>query len=148
MHEPQLLVCERSDRWTVVWRRALGQATAVRHCGSISHADECLRVHPRIPVAIDANGYSSEHLLSAIVRWSQNGAPVIVLASPAEVEHELFFRELEAVHAVFSPRQISSAVRLIRRYWQQLDAVPPENSPLEQTVYSRLPWAKYARGGS
>jgi hypothetical protein len=145
MSQPQLLICERTGRWAIAWRRALGAEARVQEVRSLKQVDEFLLTTPNVPVAVDGAAFSSEKLLQAIARWSAARATVLVMAPQAWAEEESTLREAGATHVVFSPRSLRPAVCLVERHYQRLPSQPAEVGTLEERIQARLPWARWAK---
>jgi hypothetical protein len=145
MSQPQLLICERTGRWAIAWRGALGAEARVQEVRSLKQVDEILQPTPSVPVAVDGAAFSSEKLLQAIARWSAAGATVLVMAPQDWVGEESTFREVGATHVVFSPRSLRPAVRLVERHYRGLPDEPAEVGTVEERIRRRLPWARWAK---
>lgn len=142
----QLIVCEKTPRWAIAWRRELGEQATVIEVRALTHVDDYPTGASPLAIAVDAGAFRSAALLPAIARWTEAGAAVVVLESPQFAAAEFAFREAGAVHAVFSPSPLEPAARMLRRHWKRRrPAEAAENNPrLEQSVHERLPWARYA----
>ena len=143
MTEPILLLCERTHRWAIAFRRALGEAATVGETRTIEHAGERLAASPDLAIAVDATAFAPETLLPAIARWSEAGSVVLVLAAPALADAELVFREAGAIHVVYSPRQLGPAVEILRRRQSRLPSRKTNETP-ESPFQPRLPWGRFA----
>ena len=72
------------------------------------------------------------------LRTAFSAVRVIVLGDRGLESCQWLLREVGAVHAVFSPRDVQGVVRVIRRH---LGAAPDQSASERERVWQRLPWA-------
>ena len=140
MHAARIIVCEKTGRWATALRRVLS-ATRPRMCQTRSMA-ECLRELERSPASLIALELTAENGSSVVefldeVHQRFHRAIVVVFGPRAMERCGWLVREAGAVHAVFSPREVASAARVIERHLQR---APTHPLTLRQSLWSRLPW--------
>jgi hypothetical protein len=141
-----LIVCERTPRWAVAWRRLLGSAFQVQEHRSINQVDESLENTASAVLGIDVTGFAVERVVAAIDRWASRGRIVIALATPAYEDEILSLREAGAAHVVLSTRQLPPVAKIVARRFAPA-GVPAETSSslVDGRLVANLPWEKYAR---
>lgn len=142
MPSPRLIVCEKTSRWAVALRRALGQRGDVLL--ETRSLPECLRQLEATPaslVAVESTAANLEAVLAAFPAWSRRfaGCRLIALADPAMKPAHLLLREAGASAVLFTTRKAPQAARFACRH---LSLVPPEDLSLRETILGRLPWPR------
>jgi len=147
MNECGIVVCEKTGRWAVAIRRALGGATGLGETRSWTACLREARSRPGALVAVEITPENAEAACLRLTELSLNSPQisVIVLADRRLRPTEWVFREAGAVSVLFSPDEL---VRL-RPLWQRfVDRLPVVQTPFREQVWSRLPWTQYATGVS
>ena len=144
MPRSSLILCERTGRWAVAFRRALGgRCTAVKESRSLAACAAHLVEQPASVVAVEVTAANLERVLAAVPAWQRRHPQcrfVALLAEELAAAEELL-REAGAVDVLHRAREVPQAAKLVVRH---LDAAPADDVPLEQAIVSRLPWPKGA----
>ena len=136
-----LIVCEKTGRWAAALRCAAGsRELPISEVRSLEQAERELSVHRAAIVAMEVGEASLVRVATRLAAWSKRfpDAAFLILAEEQLVPLEPRLRETGALHAVFSPRDLSATVRLIRRHLARA-ARPPQT--LEESIWARLPWS-------
>ena len=140
MPSARFIVCERSTKWAVALRRQL-QAGDPRVYETRT-LDDCLQTVAADPTSIVAVEATAANL-EALVKWIRRlrgefrRAAIVVLGSRGLEPSEWLLREVGALHAVFSPRDLQPVLWLVRRH---LAAQKAEDESDPQSVWRQLPW--------
>jgi hypothetical protein len=144
MSSPRFIVCEKTGRWAVAFRRALGyEARQMIEVRSILGCETILAQHPASIIAVEITAGNLDTLVVAVPGWLRNfpHCRVMALAAADLASAETLLREAGAVAVLQSTREAPAACRLIERHFE---AVPAADLPLEQAIESSLPWPKWA----
>jgi hypothetical protein len=139
-----LILCEKTGRWAVAFRRALAdEARQMIEVRSILGCETMLAQHPASLVAIEITAGNLDAVVGAFPGWLRNfpHCRVMALAAADLASAETLLREAGAVAVLQSTRDAPAACRLIERHFE---AVPATDLPLEQAIEATLPWAKWA----
>ncbi|MCI0361599.1 MAG: hypothetical protein L0211_24210 [Planctomycetaceae bacterium] len=144
MSPPRLIVCEKSGRWAVAFRRALtDEVQRISEVRSIFGCESMLEEHRTSIVAVEVTTANLDGVIAAIPSWLRRFPHCRVLAlTEAELASaETLLREAGAVAVLKSTRDASAAARLVERHFA---AAPEIDLPLAQAIAAGLPWAKWA----
>ena len=144
MSIPRVILCEKSGRWAVAFRRALAvQGDFIVQTRSLAEATRQLAASPASIVAVEATAGNLEAVLAALPDWVRQFPHCRVIALlGAEVQAaETLLREAGAVAVLNATRDAPSAANLVRRH---LETAPQAELPLEQAIERGLPWSKWA----
>lgn len=140
----RLILCEKTSRWAVALRRALGSRQHVlSQARSLAQCGRELASSPASLVAVECTADNLDQVLAAIGDWSRRypharlAAVVDASLEPAEA----MLREAGAVCVLSSPRQARSLARQAGRH---LARAPRSERPLNESIFERLPWARWA----
>ena len=144
MFRSSLIICERTGRWAVAFRRALGdRRNAITESRSLAACAAQLAAQPASVVAIEVTAANLERVLAAVSAWQRRHPQCRIVALVAEGlgAAEDLLREAGAVGVLHRAREVPQAAKLVVRH---VDAAPSDDVPLEQAIVSRLPWSKGA----
>ena len=119
MSSPHLIVCEKSGRWAVAFRRALGgEARQMIEVRSILSCETMLAQHPTSIIAIEITAANLDTLVAAVPGWLRSfpHCRVLALAEADLASAETLLREAGAVAVLHSTREAPAACRLIERH--------------------------------
>jgi hypothetical protein len=140
----RLILCEKSNRWAVALRRALGERQHVlRQTRSLAECSRSLAVSPASLVVVECRADNLDSLLSAAGKWLRH-FPHVQLAAVMDgslAPAEALLREAGAVAVIRSPRHVRSLARLALRH---VDRAPAADLSLVEAIVERLPWARWA----
>ena len=141
MPAARFILCERTGKWVVALRRALS-ASGPR-VFETRHLDDCWKevvACPASMVAVEVTAANLPHVTTWLRQFSHRfcHAQAVVLGARGLESSEWLLREMGAVHVVFSPRDMTSLIRVVRRHVAGHPA--GERSP-RQLVWQRMPWA-------
>ncbi|MBM4088470.1 MAG: hypothetical protein FJ276_03435 [Planctomycetes bacterium] len=140
MPTARMIVCERSEKWTVALRRGLGDD--MPRLLETRSLDACWRevaANPGSFVVVEC----LETNLEQVARWLKRlsarfpGARAAVVSERGLQPCEWLLREAGAVHVAFSTRETGPLVRILRRH---MAAMPAPDTSLRQQLWDRLPW--------
>ena len=144
MPTARLILCEKTSRWAVALRRALGPRQHVlSQTRSLTECSRELASSPASLVAVECTAANLDQVLVAIGEWSRrypHARMAVVVDSPLEPA-EAMLREAGAVCVLLSLRQAPTLSRLARRH---LARAPQSELPLRESILERLPWARWA----
>ena len=148
MPTARLILCEKTSRWAIAARRALGGRSGVLvETRSMVQCERELAAAPASLVALEttAEGLKqiSTFLLSQTHRYGR--ARFVALADESLAASEPLLREAGAAAVYTSPRQ---ARRLAATALRHLAHAPPADLPLAEAIWNRLPWRSYATRAS
>ena len=144
MPAPHVIVCEKSGRWAVAFRRALGKQSAlVKETRSLPGCGRELAARPASVVAVEVAEGNLEAVIAALTDWSRRFpvSRVMSLMDPQLAGSELVLREAGAMIVLHSPRELAAAMQFVHRHLAQ---APAADLPLEQAAWASLPWANWA----
>lgn len=140
-----LIVCERTSRWAVAIRWALGgkaagQGLRVYEARSLTDAWERLVRAPASVIAVEAEAVSVDALAERLRRMPAQfpQARSVLLGASATGMMARLWRELGVTYLVATPRGVDAVVRLALR---QHERQPALQSGLRGQIWQRLPWA-------
>lgn len=140
MDAARFIVCEKTGQWSVAIRRAeLDLGVRVCETRSLAECWEELAASPASFLALELRAGAVETVLTNLIGLDRGypAARAAILAPRSQASYEWLLREAGAVHAVFSPRQITSVLRLAKRH---LARVPAQERALREMIWARLPW--------
>jgi hypothetical protein len=145
MPAPRLILCEETSRWAVAFRRALGKrSTAIVETRSLAECGRQLMQSPRCVLGIEVTADNFQAVLQSLGDWlpRYSRARALGLVDPALVDAEPILRELGVQAVLYSSREAAPVARLIERHFA---LAPPDDLPLREAIFARLPWANVAR---
>jgi hypothetical protein len=148
MSHARLIVCERTSRWAVAFRRALGRRMdLICETRSMAQCEREVTAARHCVIALEVTQANYETALAAVARWSRSFPEARVIALLEDDCHELALalREAGAIAVLESRRQAAGVARLALRH---LALAPPEEFSMRQAIYRRLPWAAWASQAS
>jgi hypothetical protein len=144
MSTPRVILCEKSGRWAVAFRRALAeQGELILQTRSLAEAVRQLTASPASIVAVEATAGNLEAVLAEVPQWLRRfpHCRVVGLLGTEVQAAETLLREAGAVAVLTATRDAPSATGVIRRH---LESAPQSELPLEQAIERSLPWSKWA----
>lgn len=148
MSQCRFLLCEKSSRWAVALRRALGERGRwLVETRSLPQCGRELRAFPASLVAVEISESNVEAALGAIARWSRRfpASHVMALIDVSLTAAEPLIREAGAIAVLASMRDAAAAADLFARHAATL---PADDGPLEQSILAELPWQRWATTAS
>jgi hypothetical protein len=136
----RLIVCEKTGRWAAALRRAArSRALPLVEVRSLEQLERELVENPAAIAAVEVSAASLVRVATRVAAWRSQFARVahLFLADEELAPLEPQLRETGAVHVAFSPRDLRSTVRLIRRH---LARAPQPALTVEESILARLPW--------
>jgi len=145
MTQPRLIVCERTNQWAVALRWALsGSGIRVYETRRWTDCWQELASSPSTLLALELRRTNLAEIVRGLVEshrcYPQSGA--VVLARRELRDCEWILREAGALQVIFSPRDLSSVVRLAHHFCEQPS--PPAAS-FHAWVWDRMPWKDLRR---
>ncbi len=144
MLRSSLVICERTGRWAVAFRRALGKGRAsIKESRSLAACAAQLAAQPAAVVALEVTSANLDRVLTLVPAWQRRHPQcrfVALVAQELAPAGDLL-REAGAMAVLHGARDVSQAARLVERH---VAALPAEDLALEQSILSRLPWSKGA----
>ena len=140
MQPARVIVCERTGQWAGTLRRVLSESRdRICETRSLNACWEELARSPASLLALEVTARNGELLVQRLLELPRRfpQARAIVLGEAGWARYEWAVREAGAAHAVFAPRRLPAAARLIARHLA-LAAQPA--LPLREAVWQRLPW--------
>lgn len=138
------IVCERTGCWAVALRRG-GLPTGGRliETRTLDACREQLRDWPRAMTVCEATEHNLPRVLRFLVELQATspGTRVTVVGGRTMERHEPLLREAGAIHAVFSPRRLSTTNAMLDRQ-TEMERPSPEAESFEDFAWSRLPWGE------
>jgi DNA-binding response OmpR family regulator len=141
MQPARVIVCEKTGQWAVALRRLLSPAGhRVYETRSWAECWDELARSPASLLALELTPHNDEALLKRLFDLTRRfpQARAIVVGERGLERYEWAVREAGATHAVFAPRRLAAAARLIERH---LALAPQPLLTLRETVWRRLPWS-------
>lgn len=141
---PRLIVCEKSNRWAVALRRALGRkASLLRETRSLPECQRDVVTAPASFVALEVTETNLEGALEVIQTSSQllPNVRFAALIDPALQDASGALREAGAVYVASTTASAGEITRLALRH---IALAPPEPLPLREQIWQRLPWRSRA----
>jgi hypothetical protein len=148
MSQCRFLLCEKTSRWAVALRRALGERGRwLVETRSLPQCGRELKAFPASLVAVEISESNAEAALGAIARWSQRfpSAHVMALIDSSLTAAEPLIREAGAIGVLASTRDAIAAANLFGRH---AVLAPALVGPLEQSILAELPWQRWATRAS
>jgi hypothetical protein len=142
MERARIVVCEKTGHWAVALRRLLAPVGyRVYQTPSWEDCWDELQRRPASAVALELTPQNDALVLERLLRLSRQFplACRVVLGDSGLARYEWAVRAAGAVHAVFAPRGLPAAARLIERHLAQ--APEPELS-FREAIWRRLPWPR------
>ena len=138
-----LILCERSSRWAVAFRRALGRDALITQTRSLAACASALAERPAALVGVEVSANNLQTVIDALVAWQRcyPGCRLVALADESLAEADTLLREAGASAVLHSTRQAPRAARLLRRH---IAESPAPEMPLEEIIEGRMPWARSA----
>ena len=140
----RLILCEKTTRWAVALRRALGDRQHVlSQTRSLAECSRELAASPASLVVVECTADNLEPLLVAAGQWSRQflHARFVAALDDSLAPAEALVREAGAIGVVRSSRHVRSLARLALRH---LARAPSRELPLCEAIVERLPWARWA----
>lgn len=146
MNPVHVIVCERTGRWAVALKRALGGAPNLTETRSLPACTAQLNLQPASVVAVEVTALNLESVLTSLAAWQRQfpGACAIALADESLAAADHMLREAGAALVLHAAREAPRAAKLALRHAAQ---VPAPDLTLERAIHSRLPWAGRASAG-
>jgi hypothetical protein len=144
MAAARLIVCEKSSRWAVAFRRALGRRhRVVAESRSLADCRRQLAEHSGSVAALETTTTNLEAVLKQLPAWSREfpSARFLVLADRELVAAEPLLREAGALEVLLSTSDVARAAKPALR---RLALAAPERLSWREAIESRLPWAAWA----
>jgi hypothetical protein len=148
MSQCRFILCEKTSRWAVAVRRALGERGRwLVETRSLPQCGRELRTFPASLVTVEISESNLEAALGAVARWSRRfpAARVIALLDASLSAAEPLVREAGAIGVLASTRDAPTAAELFERH---AALVPADDGPLEQSILAELPWQRWATSAS
>lgn len=146
MNPVHLIVCERTGRWAVALKRALGDELKLTETRSLPACTAELSHDPFGVVAVEVTSLNLEAVLASLAAWQRRfpDARVIALGDESLAAADHLLREAGAALVLHSTRESPRAAKLVQRHAAR---VPAPDLPLEQAIHNRLPWAGRTAAG-
>jgi len=139
-----MIICEKTGRWAVAFRRALGEERElIVQVRGLTDCTRQLALSPGSIVAAEVTAGNLDALLVAVPDWLRRfpHCRVIAMLESDVLATETMLREAGVVAVLNATREAPSVIRLIQRH---LESAPTDDLPLEQAIQRSLPWAKWA----
>ena len=146
--ESQIIVCEKTGRWAVAFRRALfRQGVPLKESRSLVGCGRELAQRPASVVAVEVTADNLEAAVSALIDWSRSfpGSRIVAVGDSQVASAALLLREAGAIAVLTSAREVPSVIPLVQRH---IANVPAADLPLEQAAWASLPWSNWAAEGA
>ena len=145
MSAPRIILCEKSSRWAIALRRALGaDAPLLIETRSLAECGRELAARPASLIVVECTVENLEHAALAIAdlagRYPQ--CRVAGASAPALRPAEPLLREAGAISVVHSPRQARTLSRLAMRH---LARAPQPVLSVREAILERLPWSRWEK---
>jgi hypothetical protein len=144
MSTARLILCEKSGRWAVALRRALGpEQHVLRQTRSLAECGRELAAAPASLVAIECTSDNLDKAALAINEWATRypHSRLAAFLDSSLTAAESLLREAGASAVIDSPRQAPALARLALRH---LARAPAGDLPFAESIRHRLPWARWA----
>jgi len=144
MSASRLIICEKTGRWAVAFRRALAAGhERIAETRGLAGCSRQLAAGPASIVAVEVTAANLDAVLAAVPEWLRRfpHCRTIALLEPEVDAAEALLREAGVVAVLRSTRGAPAIARLAQRH---LATAPADNLPLEQAILNSLPWAKWA----
>ncbi len=139
---PPLIVCERTGRWALAWRKAL-RATNIRviETRSVPECRQRLVESPGAAVSLEWRTENAESTLEILAGWDDEypTALAMVTADHRLAEAEELAREAGAAWFVTSVRQLPSLAAVVARHAAQQ---PQPAASAHDRIWEQLPWGR------
>lgn len=144
----RFILCEKTARWAVAFRAALGKSQPqIIETRSLPGCEEALAVSPVSFIAIEVIASNLEGTLGfvgRILRYYPNAA-LVALLSPESLAAAPLLREAGAIDVAASVLEAPRLARLAQRHHElaPLDPLTPR-----QFLAERLPWPSHSTNAS
>ncbi len=148
MIRARLIVCEQQTHWTVALRWALvGGSISVR---SEPDSEACWRLldcSPGSVLVLELRHELLARLGARLLEFNDQfpWARLIVAGEFEDASALWLARELGAVQALTSIRNLTPTIRLIRRHFEQL---PDLERSYRDQVWDQMPWGAFSEGAT
>jgi DNA-binding NtrC family response regulator len=142
MERARIVVCEKTGQWALALRRLLAPSgQRVYQTPSWEDCWDELQRSPASVVALELTSQNDALVLERLTRLTRQfpQARAMVLGDSGLARYEWAVRAAGAVHAVFTPRRLPAAARLVERHLAQS---PQPELPLREAIWRRLPWRR------
>ncbi len=142
MPSARIIVCEKTGQWAIALRRLLARSGHRVH--ETRSWPECwaeLERHPASLLVVEMTAQTVELMLARLTDLPHRfrHARMVVVGDRDLARYEWAVRTAGAAHAVFTPRQLPAAARLIACH---LALAPQPELSLREAVWRRLPWRR------
>jgi hypothetical protein len=146
MNTVYLIVCERTGRWAVALKRALGDELKLIETRSLPACAAELSRDPSTVVAVEVTSLNLEAVLASLAAWQRYfpRSRAIALGDESLTVADHLLREAGAALVLHSTREVARAAKLVQCHAAR---IPAPDLPLEQAIHKRLPWAGRAAAG-
>jgi len=148
MPTARLILCEKTNRWAIAMRRALDKRSDVLvETRSLAQCLRELAASPASLVAIETTMDNLDSVVALIESQSRrfDQARFVALAGDSIASAEPLLREAGAAAVFTSARQARQLARIALRH---LAHAPPDDLPLVEAIWDRLPWRGFATRAS
>ena len=135
------IVWERSGFWGVHLKQMLrGTGIVVQRCASSAECWQRLEQRPASILVLEAGQARLQQAFELLcsMGWRFPDARALVVLPRGNEQQGWWLREVGAIHVIHSIRELSAAVRIVRRHVAQ---APPIEMPWIERVYAGLPWS-------
>lgn len=143
----RLLLCEKSGRWAIGWKRALARSEwrGIQQVRSLMQCEQALVENPARIAAVEVTAENAEFALAALaawrVRWPQ--CRTLALLTPPLEPWTPWLLDAGALAVATSTRDLPRLTRLVKRFAAENPLTEPE-LPLREGIWRRLPWPAFA----
>jgi hypothetical protein len=144
MPSARIIVCEKTGQWAIALRRLLAPGGhRVQETRSWPACWAELARHPASLLVVELTAQNAELVLERLTDLPRRfrHARAVVVGDRDLARYEWAVRSAGATHAVFTPRELPPAARLIARH---LALAPQPELSLREAVWRRLPWRRKA----
>jgi hypothetical protein len=137
-----LIVCERTGRWALAWRKSLGsKRVRLIETRSVAECRQTLAKMPTAAVSLEWRAETAEATCEMLANWDRDfpGALPIVTADRSQNEAETLAREAGAAWFVISPRQLPALGPMLLRH---LARQPQPSASMRERIWEQLPWGR------
>ncbi len=143
MYHAKLIICEKTNRWAT-WLRPWLADTGIclLETRALSGALNCLRQQPASALAVEVNRSNLVRVLETIREARQlASACIVALAERRLREHQWIMRGFGADYVAFSPIELPTVAKLVRRSAANEPRTDQDVSMTER-MRQRLPWQR------
>ena len=140
----RLIVCEKTNRWAMALRAALGRSPLqVVETRGLTACDAALAEAPASLVAIEITAANLEPAVDFVVQAGRRFPRALFVALVAEetADSERLMQEAGAVDVIGSVLNAPRVARVARRHFA---LAPPQELDVHELVRQRMPWAAHA----